>query len=80
MARWLFPAVPGASSNIVDVQKVPLAMVYAGDPITAIQRQLAESCVVFALFPCADDADSGHAWMVVGYTTSCHDSFMWNAA
>lgn len=55
-------------------------MVYAGDPITAIQRQLAESCVVFALFPCADDADSGHAWMVVGYTTSCHDSFMWNAA
>ncbi|WP_460321170.1 hypothetical protein [Paenibacillus sp. YSY-4.3] len=29
MARRLFPAVPGASSNIVDVQKMPLAMVFA---------------------------------------------------
>ncbi|AZK45332.1 hypothetical protein [Paenibacillus lentus] len=71
--RRLFPAVPGASSKIVDVQKVPLAMVYADGFING-QTALLVGSRIMRTTPSADDADSGHAWMIVDPTAACHDS------
>ncbi|WP_213594596.1 hypothetical protein [Paenibacillus woosongensis] len=59
---------------------MPLAMVYAGRFINGHTAAVGAGLRRIRTVPCADGANTTHAWMVVGYTASCHDSFMWNAA
>ncbi|WP_155613592.1 hypothetical protein [Paenibacillus woosongensis] len=73
------PGRTGAASIIVDFQKMPLAMVYAGrfinGPYSPVGGEPHRAhCSLFG------QGGSGHAWMVVDPTAACHDSSGWNGA